>query len=236
MSIIIGDKEFDPTLKSRIAAFIDAFFEEPGFEEPSLEEEFDFEAQELILADSGPMPTMAAPTALPPMPAAPSPEPTRSAGVFGRVLQSFDRSRKAGAADDSDELTVSGSAASCRDVGDLKTWLDQVDEPFSTTLLALIDRKGLTDVDVYKRANMSRQLFSRIRSDAAYRPAKKTVLALAVAMGLSLDEMRDLLARAGFALSRSSKRDLIVEYFVTNGVYDLFAINEALYEFDQPLI
>lgn len=120
--------------------------------------------------------------------------------------------------------------------GGLQDWLDQVDEPFSTTLLMLIDRKGLTDVDVYKRANMSRQLFSRIRSDALYRPAKKTVLALGIALELTLDELRDLLERAGFALSRSSERDLIVEYFVTHGDYNLFHINEALYEFDQPLI
>ena len=125
---------------------------------------------------------------------------------------------------------------SVANVGDLGLWLDQIDEPFSTTLLALIDRKGLSDVEVYKRANMSRQLFSRIRGDASYRPAKKTVLALAIAMKLSLPEMRDLLERAGFALSRSSKRDIIVEYFVTNGIFDLFAINEALYEFDEPLI
>ena len=128
-----------------------------------------------------------------------------------------------------------GERAPCAS-GDLATWLDSIDESFSTTLLALIDRKGLADTDVYKRAHMSRQLFSRIRSDASYRPAKKTVLALSIAMELTLDEMRDLLARAGFALSRSSKRDVIVEYFVTNGIYDLFVINEALYEFDQPLI
>ena len=118
----------------------------------------------------------------------------------------------------------------------LKSWLDQIDEPFSTTLLALIDRKGLTDAQVYKRAHMSRQLFSRIRSDANYRPAKKTVLALGLALELTLEEMRDLLERAGFALSHASKRDVIVEYFITQGIYDLFSVNEALYEFDQPLI
>ena len=118
----------------------------------------------------------------------------------------------------------------------LASWLEEVDEPFSTTLLALIDRKGLTDVEVYQRAQMSRQLFSRIRSNPSYRPAKKTVLALGIAMALSLVELRDLLERAGFALSHASKRDLIVEYFVTKGIYDLFVINEALYEFDQPLL
>ena len=118
----------------------------------------------------------------------------------------------------------------------LAAWLDQLDESFSTTLLALIDRKGMTDAQVYKRAHMSRQLFSRIRSDADYRPAKKTVLALAIALELDVEETRSLLERAGFALSRANKRDVIVEYFITQGTYDIFAVNEALYEFDQPLL
>lgn len=118
----------------------------------------------------------------------------------------------------------------------LAAWLDKLDESFSTTLLALIDRKGMTDAQVYKRAHMSRQLFSRIRSDADYRPAKKTVLALAIALKLNVEETRSLLERAGFALSRANKRDVIVEYFITQGTYDIFAVNEALYEFDQPLL
>lgn len=119
---------------------------------------------------------------------------------------------------------------------DLGAWLDALDAPFSTTLLALVDKRGLTDAQVYKRANMSRQLFSKIRSDANYRPTKKTALALAIALQLDLDETSDLLQRAGFALSNSSKADVIVEYFIVNGNYDIFAINEALYAFDQPLL
>lgn len=122
------------------------------------------------------------------------------------------------------------SAASLDDL------LNALDEPFSTTLLALIDARGMTDAQVYKRANMSRQLFSKIRSDASYRPTKKTILALSVALELSLDETGDLLRRAGFALSRSNKADIIVEYFIKRGVYDIFTINEALYSFDQPLL
>jgi hypothetical protein len=125
--------------------------------------------------------------------------------------------------------------AGAYDIG-LKQWLDEVDAPFSTTLLRLIDERGYDDVDVYKRAGMSRQLFSRIRSDAEYRPAKKTVLALAVALRLNVAEARDLLERAGFALSHSDKRDLVVEYFLENGKHDLMAVNQALYEFDQPLL
>ena len=118
----------------------------------------------------------------------------------------------------------------------LGEWLDALDEPFSTTLLALIDARGLTDAEVYKRANMSRQLFSKIRSDEYYRPTKKTALALAIALELDLDETEDLLQRAGFALSNSNKADVIVEYFILHGNHDIFAINEALYTFDQPLL
>lgn len=120
--------------------------------------------------------------------------------------------------------------------GLLKRLLKKLDAPFSTTLMRMIDDRGLKDSDVYKRANLSRQHFSKIRSNPSYRPKKQTVLALAVALELSADETRLLLERAGFALTHADERDIIVEYFIEQGNYDIYEINLALYAFDQPLL
>ena len=119
---------------------------------------------------------------------------------------------------------------------DVATALKNMDAPFSTVLLQLIDARGLRDAQVYRRANMSRQLFSRIRSDAHYQPSKRTVLALAVALELSLSETSMLLERAGYAFSHANVADVIVEYFIKNGQYSVMDINEALYAYDQPLL
>ncbi len=118
----------------------------------------------------------------------------------------------------------------------LEDVVGQLGETFQERLFRLVDERGLTDVEVYKRANLDRKLFSKIRCNANYKPKKKTALALAIALRLNLDETRDLLGRAELALSPSSVFDLIIEYFITNEIYDIYAINAALFQHEQPLL
>lgn len=111
-----------------------------------------------------------------------------------------------------------------------------VEQSFSNTLMKLIEAKGKDSVEVYKRAHIDRKLFSKIRSQTDYIPSKKTIIALALALELSLDEAQSLLERAGFTLSRSILFDVIVEYFITQGKYDIYEINCVLFAHKQPLL
>ncbi len=145
-----------------------------------------------------------------------------------------------------DDISKSQALEECHEMSEMASirmdsddWgqlVKDLDAGFSETLLQLIDCTGKKDSEIYKKANVDRKLFSKIRNNIDYKPSKTTALAFAFALELDVDETKDFIGRAGFALSHSSKFDVIVEYFLVNKNYNVFELNEVLFAFDQPLI
>ena len=168
----------------------------------------------------------------------------RSKARLSEALPSFLRKRKEQeteipAADESisDERDfLMESRQACPIPDDLEKYVKELDEGFRDMLIRKIDEKKMTDADCYKRANVDRKLFNKIKNQQDYKPGKSTVLALAISLELPMTEIREMLSKAGFSLSRSNKFDVIVEYFINRGNYNVFEINEALFSFDQKLL
>lgn len=116
---------------------------------------------------------------------------------------------------------------------DLDSWLKKQDDSFAVALLKLIDKKGMTEVQCYKKAQVTKNTFWEINNNPNYRPSKQTAIAFAIALELTLEETQQFLKTVGITLSHSNTFDMIIEYYITNGIYDIYEINAALYRYDQ---
>ena len=154
---------------------------------------------------------------------------------LGRILKGDSESKRDDKSFSFERSRFGISSNSSSTANSIDYLIGKRDEPFSRTLLRLIDDKGKTDVEVYKRAHIGSKLFSKIRKDD-YTPSKKTVFALAIGLELNLEETESLLACAGYSFSRNKKFDIIVEYFIVKGRYDIFQINDVLLKYDQQLL
>ena len=166
---------------------------------------------------------------------APVESPKREPGFFDRFFTAAKVTSSARKEKKAEKGRIDFENASCESMS-LNDRVKHLADTWQESLLKLIDDRGYTDIEVYKRANVDRKLFSKIRSNPSYQPKKITAVAFALALKLSLDDTKDFIGRAGYAFSPSSIFDLIIEYFIEQEVYDTYTINLALFEHEQPLL
>ena len=229
--LLLDKNAADPELKARVQAYLDSLLPDEAPSPAHLQQMLESYRSENV------SPPSYAPQYSMPQSAMPS-VPPKKAKYRGKVEPGKEFAK---AADDlhrrsGDTVYGMDAEAPAPQAIGLEHMIADLDESFSQTLLRLIDAKGRSDVDVYKRANLDRKLFSKIRTGKGYMPSKRTALALAISLELDLKETNDLLGRAGYALSHSQKFDVIVEYFILNKIYNLFLINDTLFQYDQPLL
>lgn len=128
------------------------------------------------------------------------------------------------------------SAPNAAEAGDLSNWMKQKGDTFAVTILKLMDLKHMDPVQCYKRANVTKNTFSKINNDASYRHSKSTVLCFTITLQLTLAETEHLLNTAGFSLSRSSASDMIIEFYITNSIYSSLEIDAALFQYNQDTL
>ena len=132
-------------------------------------------------------------------------------------------------------MMIGASPSPVRESG-LEERMSHLSDSFSRYLMFLIEDRGMTNAEVYKRAVVDRKVFSKIKNDEDYHPQKITALCLCIGAKLNLDETRDLLGRAGYALSPSDRTDIIFSYFIENGIYDMIELDIVLEEYGLPCV
>lgn len=153
-----------------------------------------------------------------------------------RLQSKYLKEAKAYARKDTAEYCSTPVLADLNPCANLDEMLNQVDESFAEMLLRKIDEKNISDAECYKKANIDRRLFNKIKNSPSYKPSKQTVLAFAISLELTLEQTKEMLEKAGFALSHSNKSDIIVEYFILTKNFNVIAINQVLFKMDlQPL-
>lgn len=166
-------------------------------------------------------------------PASEAPRTSCPLPTSGRQKKLKNRVEEASAPEEMEMLCALATAPAATAELNLDDWLKKQDDTFAVTLLKLIDKKGMTDVECYKKAQVTKNTFWKINNNPTYRPSKQTVIAFAIALELTLEETEQFLKTVGFSLSHSNTFDMIIEYYISNGIYDLYEINAALYRYDQ---